>query len=66
MAGMAAVQIGDTENLYAFLKTYESAFAANRKYPLYTGEAGWVCRSCAGLHRLYTAQMNRHLFGLFS
>ena len=66
MAGMAAVQTGDTETLCSFLKTYESTFAANRKYPLYTGEAGWVCRSCAGLHRLYTAQMNRHLFGLFS
>ena len=66
MAGMAAVQIGDTENLYAFLKTYESTFAANRKYPLYTGEAGWVCRNCAGLHRLYTAQINRHLFGFFA
>lgn len=66
MAGMAAVQTGDTETLDSFLKTYESIFAANRKYPLYTGEAGWVCRNCAGLHRLYTANMNRHLFGLFS
>ena len=66
MTGMAAAQTGDTESLHAFLKAYESAFAANRKYPLYTGEAGWICRNCAGLHRLYTAQMNRHLFGYFS
>ena len=25
----------------------------HRKYPLYTGEAGWICMECEKLYRLY-------------
>lgn len=62
MAGMAAVRTKDVINLRTFLEEYDSMYADARKYPLYTGEAGWVCRNCAGLYRIYSAEMNRHLF----
>jgi len=46
MVGMGAAQTGDAKKLEDFLQSYEEAFSSDRSYPLYTGEAGWVCREC--------------------
>lgn len=44
ITGMAAVQVRDNKHLIELIKNYETEFHKNRKYPLYTGEAGWICR----------------------
>ena len=40
MTGMAAAQMGDINNLVELIRNYETDYCENRKYPLYTGEAG--------------------------
>ena len=46
LACAAAVQ-GDEERLDAYLNSYLAELKEKgRAYPLYTGEAGWVCQSC--------------------
>lgn len=62
MTSLAAANAGDTGTLKTFLKNYEEMTLRSRAYPLYTGEAGWVCRSSAALYKIYSAEMNRHLF----
>ena len=59
---LAAAQAGDTDTLKHFLKSYEAKAGKGRSYPLYTGEAGWVCRGGAALYAIYSAEANRHLF----
>ena len=53
MTGMAAAQMGDINNLVELIGNYETEYCENRKYPLYTGEAGWICMECEKLYRLY-------------
>ena len=53
MTGMAAAQMGDINNLVELIENYETEYCENRKYPLYTGEAGWICMECEKLYRLY-------------
>lgn len=53
MTGMAAAQMGDINNLVELIGNYETECCENRKYPLYTGEAGWICMECEKLYRLY-------------
>ncbi len=62
MTSLAAAQAGDTDTLKHFLKNYEAKAGKDRSYPLYTGEAGWVCRGGAALYGIYSAEANRHLF----
>ena len=62
MTSLAAAQAGDTDTLKHFLKSYEAKAGKGRSYPLYTGEAGWVCRGGAALYAIYSAEANRHLF----
>lgn len=62
MTSLAAAQAGDTDTLKHFLKSYEAKVGKGRSYPLYTGEAGWVCRGGAALYAIYSAEANRHLF----
>ena len=40
-------------NLVELIENYETEYCENRKYPLYTGEAGWICMECEKLYRLY-------------
>ena len=42
MTGMAAAQVGDVKRLMELLRNYKTEYCAERKYPLYTGEAGWI------------------------
>ena len=53
MTGMTAAQMGDINNLVELIGNYETEYGENRKYPLYTGEAGWICMECEKLYRLY-------------
>lgn len=53
MVGMSAAEVGDDEGLYRFLKSYERAVSISRKYPLYTGEAGWICREYERAYKNY-------------
>ena len=53
MTGMAAAQMGDINNLVELIRNYETEYCENRKYPLYTGEAGWICMECEKLYGLY-------------
>ena len=53
MTGMAAAQMGDINNLVELIENYETEYCENRKYPLYTGEAGWICMECEKLYKLY-------------
>lgn len=61
MVGMGAAKAGDVERLEDFLKNYEKAFASKRDYPLYTGEAGWVCRECEWYCRYCLEKIEGHL-----
>ena len=63
MTGMAAAQMGDIHNLVELIRNYETEYCENRKYPLYTGEAGWICMECEKLYSLYEKNKNR-IFGL--
>ena len=63
MTGMAAAQMGDINNLLELIRNYETEYCENRKYPLYTGEAGWICMECEKLYSLYEKNKNR-IFGL--
>lgn len=53
MTGMAAAQVGDVKRLMELLRNYKTEYCAERKYPLYTGEAGWICMECEKLYELY-------------
>ena len=53
ITGMAAAQIRDIDNLVEFIGNYETEYCKERKYPLYTGEAGWICMECEKLYGLY-------------
>lgn len=53
MTGMAAAQVGDVKRLMELLRNYKTEYCAERKYPLYTGEAGWICMECEKLYALY-------------
>lgn len=61
MTGMAAAKTGDWERLETFLKNYQREFALSREYPLYTAEAGWICRECGALYREYERQKAEQL-----
>lgn len=50
---MAAAQMGDINNLVELIENYETEYYKERKYPLYTGEAGWICMECGKLYELY-------------
>ena len=63
MTGMAAAQMGDINNLLELIRNYVTEYCENRKYPLYTGEAGWICMECEKLYSLYEKNKNR-IFGL--
>ena len=52
MTGMAAAAAQDAPNLEKMLKNYESTYRYERDYPLYTGEAGWVCLECESLYQM--------------
>lgn len=53
MTGMAAAQMRDINNLVELVGNYETEYCKKRKYPLYTGEAGWICMECEKLYGLY-------------
>ena len=53
MTGMAAAQMRDINNLVELVGNYETKYCKKRKYPLYTGEAGWICMECEKLYGLY-------------
>ena len=53
MTGMAAAQMKDINNLVELVGNYETEYCKKRKYPLYTGEAGWICMECEKLYGLY-------------
>ena len=53
ITGMAAAQMGDIHNLVELIGNYETEYCKERKYPLYTGEAGWICMECEKLYKLY-------------
>lgn len=53
MTGMAAAQMRDINNLVELVGNYETEYCKERKYPLYTGEAGWICMECEKLYGLY-------------
>ena len=53
ITGMAAAQMRDINNLVEFIGNYETEYCKERKYPLYTGEAGWICMECEKLYGLY-------------
>lgn len=58
ITGMAAVQIGDIHDLVELIENYETEYCKERKYPLYTGEAGWICMECGKLYDLYERKIN--------
>ena len=39
-----------TDNDTIKLGNYETEYCKKRKYPLYTGEAGWICMECEKLY----------------
>ena len=43
----------DGYNLVELIENYETEYCKERKYPLYTGEAGWICMECGKLYGLY-------------
>ena len=45
--------MGDISNLEELIGNYETEYCKERKYPLYTGEAGWICMECEKLYGLY-------------
>ena len=53
MTGMAASVVRDSENLQTLIENYEITYKSDRKYPLYTGEAGWICQECEKLYQMY-------------
>ena len=53
MTGMAAAQVEDIKRLMELLRNYKTEYSEKRKYPLYTGEAGWICMECEKLYELY-------------
>lgn len=55
ITGMAAAQRGDINNLVELIENYETEYCKSkeRKYPLYTGEVGWICMECEKLYELY-------------
>ena len=55
ITGMAAAQRGDINNLVELIENYETEYCKGkeRKYPLYTGEVGWICMECEKLYELY-------------
>ena len=55
ITGMAAAQMRDINNLVELVGNYETEYGKGkeRKYPLYTGEAGWICMECEKLYGLY-------------
>ena len=57
MTGMAAAQVGDIPRLMELLRNYTTEYGEERKYPLYTGEAGWICMECEKLYELYERKM---------
>lgn len=57
MVGMSAAEVGDDEGLYKFLKSYERVVSISRKYPLYTGEAGWICREYERAYENYAKRI---------
>ena len=59
MTGMAAAQMRDINNLVELVGNYETEYCKKRKYPLYTGEAGWICMECEKLYSLYEKNKNR-------
>ncbi len=62
MTGMAAAQMGDINNLVELIGNYETECCENRKYPLYTGEAGWICMECEKLYRLYERKNKNRIY----
>ena len=58
MTGMAAAQMRDINNLVELVGNYETEYCKKRKYPLYTGEAGWICMECEKLYSLYEKNKN--------
>lgn len=57
MTGMAAAQVGDTNSLTELLRNYETEYCEEREYPLYTGEAGWICMECEKLYEIYERKL---------
>ena len=41
------------DRVVELIGNYEAEYCENRKYPLYTGEAGWICMECGKLYGLY-------------
>ena len=57
MTGMAAAQVRDINRLTELLRNYETEYCEEREYPLYTGEAGWICMECEKLYELYERKL---------
>ena len=54
----------DINNLVELVGNYETEYCKKRKYPLYTGEAGWICMECEKLYSLYERKIKNRIFGL--
>ncbi len=60
MTGLAGAGAKDLENSEKLVKNYERRFSeSERKYPLYTGDAGWICRGCGVLWEMYESKICR-------
>ena len=62
MTGMAAAQMRDINNLVELVGNYETEYCKERKYPLYTGEAGWICMECEKLYGLYERKNKNRIY----
>lgn len=48
-------RLQNINNLVELIENYETEYCKGkeRKYPLYTGEVGWICMECEKLYELY-------------
>ncbi len=56
-----AVLHGDYERAWTYLVSFQARYGENREYPFHTAEAGWACRTCAGLLKYYRERLQSGL-----
>lgn len=57
-----AALLEDQERAETYLKEYEGRIKEGREYPLHTGEAGWISRTCEVLESEYKEAMDRNIW----
>ncbi len=56
-----AISAGDVEGVEVYLKKYEEEVAIHHDYPMYTGEVGWILKTCEKLDVAYQEIIEKDL-----